>query len=223
VTPPAAPVDYRLVLRPTGAPPRVTSAELAPDRRIEVHHGPAGGPVLVVIDGVGAPIRTWAGYREWARLWIAAGVNVVLYDGATVDDAERALAYIHAHAAALGLDDRRMCIFASSANGRVGVRLPLRPAGKALACAVYYYAVLEVPVVRPDLPTLVVRTGIDSPRLLASLDAWVAAAVAANAPVEVINLPRHQHGFDARDDNDESRRVMRATVSFIERQLRAAK
>jgi hypothetical protein len=52
---------------------------------------------------------------------------------------------------------------------------------------------------------------------------YPATAVAANAPVEVINLPRHQHGFDGRDDNDESRRVIRATVSFVERQLRAAK
>jgi hypothetical protein len=49
------------------------------------------------------------------------------------------------------------------------------------------------------------------------------APSAANAPVEVINLPRHQHGFDARADNDESRRVIRATVSFIEGQLRAPK
>lgn len=92
VTPPATPVDYRLVFVPPGAAPRVTSAELAPDRTIEVHHGPAGGPVIVVIDGVGAPIRMWTGYREWARHWIAAGINVVLYDGATVADAEGALA-----------------------------------------------------------------------------------------------------------------------------------
>jgi tetratricopeptide (TPR) repeat protein len=216
----AAPVDYRLVLHPTGAAPRVTSAELAPDRTIEIHHGPAGGPVLVVLDGVGAPIRTWTGYREWARLLIAAGVNVVLYDGATVADAEAALAYVHGHASALGLDDRRLCIFASSANGRVGVRLPLRPAGKAIACAVYYYPVLDVPLVRRDMPALVVRTGIDAPALLRTIDTWVAAAVAANAPVEVINLPDHRHGFDARDDNDASRRVIRETIAFIVRQLR---
>jgi acetyl esterase/lipase len=224
VTVPAPPpVEYRLVLHPTGAAPRVTSAELAPDRTIEVHHGPAGGPVLVVIDGVGAPIRTWTGYREWARLLIATGVNVVLYDGASVGDAEAALAYVHAHARALGLDDRRMCMFASSANARIGVRLSLRPAGKSLACAVYYYPMLDVSVARPDLPALVVRTGIDNARLLGNVDAWVAAAVAANAPVEVINLPQHHHGFDARDDNDESRRVIRATIAFIERHLRAAK
>lgn len=115
-----------------------------------------------------------------------------------------------------------MCIFASSANGRIGVRLPLRPAGKSLACAVYYYPVMEVPVVRPDMHALIVRTGIDSARVLASVDAWIAAAVAANAPVEVINLPGHHHGFDARDDNDESRRVIRETIAFVARQLHAS-
>jgi dienelactone hydrolase len=218
---PAASVDYRLVLRPSGRAPRVSSAELAPNQTIEVHHGPAGGPVLVVLDGVGAPIRTWTGYREWARLWIAAGINVVLYDGATVADAEAALAYVHGHASALGLDDRRLCIFASSANARVGVRLPLRPAGVAIACAVYYYPMLDVPVVRADLPALVVRAGIDTRTILGYIDAWVATAVAANAAVEVINLPRHHHGFDARDDNDESRRVIRETIAFVARHLRA--
>jgi acetyl esterase/lipase len=214
------PDDPRLVLRPTGGAPRVTSAELAPGKMIDVHHGPTGGPVLVVLDGVGLPIRTWTGYREWAQLLTAAGIHVVLYDGTTLADAEAALAYVHGHARALGLDDRRLCIFASSANARVGARLPLRPAGKEIACAVYYYPMLDVPVVRPDLPVLVVRTGIDIPRLLGHVDAWVARAIAANAAVEVINLPRHRHGFDVRDDNDESRRVIRETLAFVARHLR---
>ena len=219
---PAPAVDYQLVLKPTGAPPRVTSAELAPHQTIEVHHGPAGGPVLMVVDGVGAPIRTWTGYREWAGLLVAAGINVVMYDGASVDDAEAALAYVHAHARALAIDDQRLCIFASSANARIGVRLPLRPAGATITCAVYYYGVMDVAEVRPGMPALVVRAGLDTREILGYIDAWVAAAVAAHAAVEVIDLPNHHHAFDARDDNDESRRVMRETIAFVVRQLRPA-
>jgi dienelactone hydrolase len=95
------------------------------------------------------------------------------------------------------------------------------PLGVYLACAVYYYPVLDVPVARPDLPVLLVRTGIDGRGILDSIETWLAAAVAANARVEVVNLPRHQHGFDGRDDDDESRRVIRATVGFFARHLGA--
>ncbi len=215
--------DYRLVLRPPARRVRVTSAELRPGQVIEVHHGPRGGPVVVFLNGVGAPIRTWQGYREWAALVSAAGMNAVLYDGATVEDAEAALAYLDRNAAALRIDPQRLCIFASSANGRVGVRLPQRASAARLDCAVYYYPVLDVPAVRTELPVLLVRTGIDTPMILATIDAWVDAAVAANARVEVVNLPRHQHGFDARDDDDESRRVIRETIDFFARHLVAAK
>jgi acetyl esterase/lipase len=169
-----------------------------------------------VLDGVGAPIRTWPGYREWARLLIAAGINVVLYDGRTVGDAEAALAYVHSHARALALDDRRLCIFASSANAQVGARLPLRRAGTSIACAVYYYPLLDVPTVRPDLPALVVRTGIDTPQILAAVDAWVATAVAANtrrgdqpaSPPPRLRRPRRQRRIPPGDPRDD--RIPRA-------------
>jgi dienelactone hydrolase len=216
----AAPPEYRLVLRPPGRLPRVTSAELGGDRVIEVHHGPAGGPVVVFLNGVGAPIRTWQGYREWAQLLVAAGVNAVLYDGSSVADAEAALAHLESRGGALRLDLDRLCVFASSANGRVGVRLPLRPSGQRIDCAVYYYPIMDVPAARADMPVMLVRTGIDQAALLASIDAWIGAAVAVNADVQVVNLPRHRHGFDARDDDDESRRVIRATVDFFVRHLR---
>ncbi len=214
--------DYRLVLRPPArVRPRVTTAELRPGQVIEVHHGPAGGPVVLFLNGVGVPLRTWEGYQDWARLVVAGGMNAVLYDGATVEDAEAALAYLGENAARLRIASDRLCVFASSANGRVGVRLPLRPAGKPIDCAVYYYPILDVSVVRPDLPVLLVRTGIDTRAILASIEAWIAVAVGANARFEVINLPRHQHGFDARDDDDESRRVIRATVDFFATHLGA--
>jgi dienelactone hydrolase len=217
------PPIYRLIVRPPARRVRVTSAELRPGQVIEVHHGPRGGPVVVFLNGVGTSIRSWDGYRVWAALVAAAGMNAVLYDGATVEDAEAALAYLDKNAAALRIDPQRLCIFASSANGRVGVRLPQRASAARLDCAVYYYPVLDVPAVRPDLPVLLVRTGIDAPMILATIDAWVDAAVDANARVEVLNLPRHQHGFDARDDNHESRRVIRETIEFFARHLLAAK
>jgi dienelactone hydrolase len=217
------PPVYRLVVRPPARRVRVTSAELSPGQVIEVHHGPRGGPVVVFLNGVGVPIRSWDGYRTWAALVAAAGMNAVLYDGATVEDAEAALAYLDTNAASLRIDPQRLCIFASSANGRVGVRLPQRASAARLDCAVYYYPVLDVPVVRPELPVLLVRAGIDTPMILGTIDEWVDAAVAANARVEVLNLPRHQHGFDARDDDDESRRVIRETIDFFARHLTAAR
>ncbi|HEU4535478.1 MAG TPA: hypothetical protein VFS00_15220, partial [Polyangiaceae bacterium] len=139
-----------LVLRPPGEGPRPRESEYAPGKRLDVY-APAGAkaaPVVLFVDGVSANIRTWAGYRDWGRLVAAAGLAGVLYDGESAEDADAALAFLRANAARLGVDPSRACVWASSANARVGVRLPLREGWEGLRCAVYYYGAMAAPASR---------------------------------------------------------------------------
>ncbi len=72
------------------------------------------------------------------------------------------------------------------------------------------------------LPMFVARAGQDAnPGLNAAMDQFIAAALAANAPVTVVNHPAGEHGFDMLNDDDRSREIIRAVLAFFETHLRA--
>jgi acetyl esterase/lipase len=68
-------------------------------------------------------------------------------------------------------------------------------------------------------PTLVVRAGRDSKALNDSIDAFVAAALAKNGPVSLINYPAGDHGFEILNDTDETRRVIARSIAWVKSQL----
>ncbi|HEU4404995.1 MAG TPA: BTAD domain-containing putative transcriptional regulator [Polyangiaceae bacterium] len=217
-----APFPFRLVLRPAGGDAlRPRESEFAPGKRLDLYApaGPGPAPLVVVVDGAQGDLRGWPAYRDWARLLAASGMAAALYDGETAEDADRALAFVRDNAARLGVDPSRVCVWASSANARVGVRLPLREGWGELDCAVYYYGAMEAYGVRPDLPALVVRAGRDQRSINDRVDEWTRAALAANAPLTLYNATSLRHGFDVYDDDDASRRLIRDTVSFLRRHL----
>ena len=76
---------------------------------------------------------------------------------------------------------------------------------------------LRTYVDRPSSPPLfVARAGRDAiPSLNERLDAFIGSAIAANAPVIVINHPNGEHGFDVANDDERSREIIRAAVEFM--------
>lgn len=177
-------------------------------------------PVVVFVNGVARQLKDWAVYRDWARAVAASGLAAVTYEarGNSVADSAALLAHIEAHADELGVDAGRVCLWASSANGRVGTRLAADPARRNLRCAVFYYAIADA-VPRADVPLFVVRAGRDSASINDTVDAYVRDALAAAAPLELIHYKDGQHGFDVRDDTEETRRIVAATLAFFERNL----
>jgi hypothetical protein len=72
------------------------------------------------------------------------------------------------------------------------------------------------------VPLLVVRAGEDqTPLLNASLDAFVAAALARDLPLTVINQAGAPHSFDLFTDSDASRATIRAVLRFLVEHLQA--
>jgi acetyl esterase/lipase len=68
-------------------------------------------------------------------------------------------------------------------------------------------------------PLFIARAGLDNARLNQSLDRFVAAALAENAPVTIMNHPDGQHGFDILDNNARSIEIIRATLEFLQEHL----
>ena len=73
----------------------------------------------------------------------------------------------------------------------------------------------------PDfVPLFVARAGRDAiPTLNERLDRFVAAALAANAPITLLNHPAGVHGFDVENDDERSREIIRAALEFMKMHL----
>ena len=68
-------------------------------------------------------------------------------------------------------------------------------------------------------PIFIARMEHDIPGLNIAVDAFVAAATAVQAPVEVMNHPEGHHGFDTEDNDKQSRAIIAQTLTFMHRHL----
>jgi acetyl esterase/lipase len=149
------------------------------------------------------------------------------------------VAYVRKNAAELGVDRNRIAIWAFSGGGPFLARWLGEPPLYVRAL-VSYYAVLDVRTVPPGVadtlgpalrerlspaaraasttravPVLVARAGLDHPALNRTVDAFAAAALAHNLPLELLNHPEGRHGFDILDDDARSREILARTFAFL--------
>ena len=64
-------------------------------------------------------------------------------------------------------------------------------------------------------PVLVTRVGREHPGFLAGVDTFLAGAAAAGVPVQVVDVPQGQHGFDFLDHTEQSRAAVRQAVEWV--------
>ena len=68
-------------------------------------------------------------------------------------------------------------------------------------------------------PMFIVRSGLDTPELNASIDRLITTAVVNNVDIDVMNHSTGHHAFDILDDNARSREIIRATLVFMKAHL----
>ncbi|HEX4441814.1 MAG TPA: hypothetical protein VH854_17195 [Thermoanaerobaculia bacterium] len=179
-------------------------------------------PAVVFINGVGGDqagrsLKEWGIYRSWARTIAASGwigVTFAARRGRIDADIADAFAYLARDGARLGIDPRRIAAWMCSANVTSGLKFVMDEAAAGVAGAVVYYGSSDPARIRTDLPIYFVRAGRDNPELNARIDKLWARAIAAGAPWQMVNAPESHHAFDALDDTDESRRIVRETLAF---------
>jgi dienelactone hydrolase len=181
-------------------------------------------PVVIFVNGVGDPqpptlkLKEWGQYTTWPRLVAATGLAAITYESrsaSTAADAEDLIKHVRANAAALKVDANRICLWSCSANVRVGLPMALEANRDYLRCAVIYYGGASAHPTARTLPLLVARAGQDIPNINAGIDTFVREALAADAPITLINYVDGQHAFDLRDDNDQTREVIKQTLDFM--------
>src|SRR5688572_10632995 len=154
--------------------------------------------------------------------------------------------FLNQEGAGLGVDPQRVVFWIFSGGGQLGA-LGLHPAKPdepaQPKCVVMFYAALDF---APDLvkanpnlaeysparaveaagkaapPMFLARAGQDMPFLNLALGSFVTAALKGNAPLTLVNYPEGRHAFDALDDRDETRAIMKAAFDFIRLHMEAS-
>jgi acetyl esterase/lipase len=207
-----------------------------------------GWPVVVLVHGGPVPAawgpKEWGVFRSYGELLAASGMAAVTFNHRlsapsdyprAADDVAALIAHVRAEARGYEIDPERMAVWAFSGGGPLFASvLAGRP--PYLRAAVSYYAFLGPTEGSPPEPRLsgleqvragsaplpgllIARAGRDDPALNASIDAFVTAALASGATLDLLNHPGGRHAFDIVDDDDRSRAVIRRTVAFLRESL----
>jgi len=187
--------------------------------------GARGGvrlPAVVFVNGVGdrpgSRLKDWGIYRSWGRLIGASGWMAVTFDARPGDlarsDIRDLLAYLRAEGARLGIDPDRVAIWVCSGNVTPALPVLMDETPAGVIGAVVYYGSGEPTRIRTDLPVYYARAGRDGKRLNAAIDRLWQRAVEAGAPWTMVSAASSHHAFDALDETEESRRIVRETLEF---------
>jgi tetratricopeptide (TPR) repeat protein len=135
-------------------------------------------------------------------------------------DSEALVDYLVGHSRELNIDPEKLGLWTCSANARVGIRLAHKSRPKNIrALAVYYGGPDSIGRLRQDLPTLIVRAGLDAQMINMPIENFVAQSFSQDTRFEVINYLEGIHAFDIYTNNDESKAIIRRTVEFMKNNL----
>jgi acetyl esterase/lipase len=210
-----------------------------------------GGPLPPGSDAAAMPQPKDRGnFRSNGELAAASGFvgvtfNHRLYSLQAYDDSaadvKALIEHVRANAAELHVDPDRIAVWAYSGGGPL-LGFAYRDAPSWLKAVVSYYAILDLPTdgtapgapdrlsplkhlkasERPGPPTFIARAGNDSPLINASVESFVAAALAKNLMLELFTLPEGNHGFDLNmgsNDTPRSREAIARTIEFLKARL----
>jgi dienelactone hydrolase len=199
----------------------------------------ADGPVPAVVLVHGGPItpeikpRDWPVFVGYGSLLAAAGVMGVMFDhplySAThyAESAERIATVVARVRADQRVDPDRIALWFFSGGGPLLADY-LRQPPHWLRCLAATYPLLDMPAewgVDPRFRPIeaaaeyrgrmvLTRVGLERPMFAEAVETFL-AAVSEQAQVMVVDVPNGHHGFDHRDDTDESRDAVLAALAAV--------
>jgi dienelactone hydrolase len=161
-----------------------------------------------------------ANYAGLGRIAASKGIVAVLGDlrsDSLARDFRTMLTAVMSRAAMYGIDTARIAVFGASNGASNSFPVVQDSLETRIKASVMYYGGAEVTRFRRDLPVLYVRAGLDRPLVNASVDSGIMRALAANAPITVINYSGGHHSFEGTDDNIITRDLIDQTIDFVKR------
>ena len=196
---------------------------------------------------LGSRFKEMGSFVSWAQLVAASGLVGITYANKNAEDVHDALRHIEQNAASLRIDPSRIGLWACSGHGPNALGSLMEHGHRGITCAVLAYpytldlgltthvadaakqfhfvtttagkTAADLP---PNLPVFIARAGLDNmPGLNVALDQFVAAALAVNLPLTVVNHASGAHAFDLVDDTRASREVVKQMLAFLRFHLSA--
>lgn len=180
-------------------------------------------PAVVFLNAIGDQptnkVKNWAIYSSWPRLVAAHGMIGISMDadGSRIQDSLKAVFdFIAREGAKHGIDPDRIGVYAASANTtQANVYLMGPSASPGIKAAALYYGGAPQGTIRKDLPVLFILAEGDMGGGFGQqgVSVWQ-RAVEARAPWTMVFASRQPHAFDAFEDSEESRRLVKQTIDF---------
>jgi len=177
-------------------------------------------PVVIFNNGVGSmTIPLWRVYKDWARLIAAKGMIAINYQARNnngLEDGASLIDYLRTKGTQLNIDTARMAIWTCSANTRVGMRLAIDSTRTFIKSLVVYYGAPDsLGRLRQDLPTLMVRCGLDVQFINMGIENFLQQALTQDMRIELVNYIKGTHAFDITTNTDEARAIIDKTIDFF--------
>ena len=181
-------------------------------------------PLVIFNNGVGRmDIPRWGVYKDWAKLMAANGMIAINHQSrraAALEDCEALLDYLQKNGKQLNIDLGKIGLWTCSANARAGMRMAYKTrAAMIKALVVYYGGPDSLGQLRQNLPTLLVRAGLDAQFLNTGIDNFIQSALQQDIRIELINYVNGIHAFDVFTNTGESRDIIIRTVEFLKKNL----
>jgi dienelactone hydrolase len=211
-------------------------------------------PAIVVVLGypprepnpLGCAFKEMEWSVSWGQLIAASGIVAIFYTNRNPEaDMRTLLAHIREHAEALGIDRRRIGLFAISGSGPLALSTLIAERGDFACAALCYPFTLDAggstaiaesaakwgfvnPMagkfasdLPPDVPLFIARAGQDEfPHLNEALDRFVADTLARDVPMTMVNHAGAPHAFDLVHDSDATREIIKQLLRFLQFHLR---
>lgn len=191
---------------------------------------------------LGSEFKSYVQFTSWCRVIAASGLAAITYQSSNPEkDIIALLNYINSNSDKLSLDPSRLAAFSVSAHTPTMISTSLGNTPTNFKCAAVFYGFFlprdfkYLPQIdsisqnmgfktprlpdpanwRKDLPILIIRAGKDNvPYINQSLATFYQNAIIQNLPVTLINYPTGSHGFDAYNNNETTRQIIKNTLDF---------
>ena len=179
-------------------------------------------PAVIFLNAIGdSPdnkVKSWAIYSTWPRLIAAHGMVGISMDadGTRIQDSLRSLfKFLESDGAKHGIDASRLGVYAASANvPQSSIYLMSDGAAKGIKAAALFYGGAPEGALRRDLPVLCILAEGDMATFGRNMVPLWQRVMESRAPWTLVFASRQPHAFDAFEDTEESRKVVKQAIDF---------
>ncbi len=201
-----------------------------------------GYPDLAGKKLLGSEFKNYSQYISWCRIIAASGIAAIAYESVNPEKDIISLSnYLKANNEKLKIDIGNIGAYSCSAHTITAMAYILSSSNNFIKCGVNYYGLIladdykfmpqidtiskqmgfmtpKIPKPeewRNDVPIMIVSAGKDYvPFSNPAVADFVSKAITQNIPVTLIHYADGQHVFDALDDNETTRMIIKTTLDF---------